>query len=171
MKKVILPLALILSIIYTLLGSTSCSNDYKDMIPGEVRLKENFYRNEDYIKDTHITTDDGTITITAMEIHALWRAIILRAEKGFENNTDGSRILYSSPLKAEEAFYTQIQNSTNHLITQYPHKHEAVLNALSKAKVELYAHYVWCEHSDEFVKLKFHIDCQNLLPEETFETN
>ena len=27
------------------------------------------------------------------------------------------------------------------------------------------------KQEDEFVKLKFHIDCQNLLPVETFETN
>lgn len=171
MKKITISIVFLLSILYTLFGSTSCSKNYKDMMPGEIRLKENFYRNEEKIKDTHITTDDGVTTITAMETHALWRAIILKAEKGFENNADGSSILYSSPLEAEEAFYAQIQNSTNHFITQYPHKHKAILDALSKAKVELYAHYVWCEHSDEFVKLKFHIDSKNLLPAETFETN
>lgn len=158
MKKTIFSTLIIAISLCVLVGTSGCKNEYKDMHPGEVRLKENDYRNDDEIQDITYTTAAGKdTTMSAIEIRTIWHAVIINAEKSYENRNTETKNTYESPVKAEEAFHLQIDNSMALMCQKYPEAHQPILNELKRAEVHAYIRYVWCAQFEEYIDLKFEI--------------
>lgn len=158
MKKTLFCLLLATIAISTIIGTTGCSNKYKDMLPGEVRLEENDYRNDDEICDITYTTSTGKdTTMSAIEIRAIWHAVIINAEKNFEKLNDELKNTYESPVAAENAFYGQIENSLLLMSNKYPDSYISIINELHRAEAHVYINYVWCAVGEDYVNLKFEI--------------
>lgn len=156
MKYYMLRFLLIIGIICLAVTTTSCKNEYKDMLAGEVRLKENDYRNDNNINTIEVKSEHGTTsTISALELRTLWHAVIINAEKNFEYKTEEARNTYDNPKTAEEQFNTQLANSLSLLSDKYPDSYQAIIKELCRSEVHVYIKYVWCAQTDEYVNLKF----------------
>lgn len=141
---------------------TSCANEYKDMNPGEVRLRENDYRNDDRLQPVTVTAEpdaEGAENIqqqlSSLEMRTLWHSVVINAEKLLESNTENETNTYASPMEAEEAFFRYMAQSMAVLQEKYPQQYQAVKEEFQRADVHVFAHYMWCTQSDEYVKLKF----------------
>lgn len=164
-------LALLAPAIMALLAiTTACSNDYKDMKPGEVRLKENDYRNDDRIQSitvaatpategegTEGTEDNGTEPrhMSALELRTLWHSVVINAGKQLENKDETEKNLYAGPMEVEKAFFNHMAQGMALLQEKYPQQYQAIVEEWRRADVYAWAHYMWCAQSDEYVKLKF----------------
>ena len=155
MKKFFLTLLIIGTGIMLAICNTSCKNEYKEMQPNEVRFKENIYHNDDKIQDIHYSTDEGTATMSALEVRTIWHATVIDAEKHFAENADGTKNLYESPIHAEEHFYESFNNSMQMIQEAYPLQHQSITQELIRAGVKADARYIWCVASDEYLDLKF----------------
>lgn len=164
MKKVLFSILATVFAIWCVTTTTSCTNEYKDMIPGEVRLIENDYRNDDEIHDIQYTTDAGTTTMSAMEVRALWHAAIIGAENSFAKNANGEANLYDSPVKAEDAFFVHLRQSMSVIAEKYPYAYDAVIQELVRAEVHTYVEYVWCAMAEEYINLEFDATPQSATP-------
>ena len=132
MKKHLFRILVAMMAIWAAIGTTGCKNENKDMLPGEVRLKENDYRNDDKVKD-----------------------IIIKTENNFEKKGENERNLYESPIHAEEAFDSILHESMNTIAEKYPQSHASIMEELARADVHTYIKYVWCAQAEEYVNLKF----------------
>lgn len=155
MKKKLFRILVVILAIWVAVGTTGCKNEYKDMLPGEVRLKENDYRNDDKIKDIKYSTGEGTATMSAMEIRGIWHAAIIMTEDEFEGRADNVANLYESPVHAEETFYSLLQESVGVIAEKYPASYTAIMKELARAEVQTHIKYVWCAQAEEYVNLKF----------------
>lgn len=142
--------------------NTACTNEYKDMQPGEVRLKENDYRNDDKIRPVTITPSPeeeaaGTevLHMSDLELRTLWHAVVIGAERKLENGSETEKNLYSGPMDVEETFYRNISGEMDLLQEQYPQQYEAIVGEWQRAGVHAIVHYTWCAMADEYVNLKF----------------
>lgn len=167
MKKTFSTLLSIIAIIGMALCGTSCKNEYKDMLPGEVCLDENDYRNDDKIQDIVIATPSDTTTMSALEIRSIWHAIIIDAEEHFEYVIPQVRRTFENPAMAEEVFHTQVQFSLINFQEFYPDAYHLIIEEFIRAQVHVYAKYVWCEKGEEYVDMKFAV--QPFIPETTSE--
>lgn len=159
MKKILFSTLIIAISLCALVGTTGCKNEYKDMVPGEVRLKENNYRNDDKIQDiTYATAAGKDTTMSAIELRTIWHAVIINAEKNFENRNADTKNTYQSPVQAEEAFSQQMDNSLALMCEKYPDSHTPLLQELLRANVHAYIKYVWCAGKEEYVDLKFEVE-------------
>ncbi len=153
----------LLAIVALLAISTSCSDDYGDVKPGEVVLEGNDYRNEKKLQAITVapaaTGAEGTaaepIRMSTLELRTLWRSVIIRTEKQLEYATDTEKRLYASPKEVEEEFFLQMAQNMALLKEAYPLQYQAVVDELVRADVHVFAHYVWCAQSDEYIKLMF----------------
>lgn len=141
---------------------TSCTNEYKDMSPGEVRLRENDYRNDDRLKSVTVTTEPAKEEantmqqqLSALEMRALWHSVVINAEKQLESNTENETNTYASPMEVEEAFFQGMAQSMALLQEKYPQQYPVVKEEFQRADVHVFVHYMWCTKSNEYVKLKF----------------
>lgn len=158
MKKTLFCLLLALITVITTIGTTGCKNKYKDMLPGEVRLEENDYRNDDNICDITYTTSAGKdTTMSAIEIRTIWHAVIINAEKNFENRNNEQKNTYESPLAAENAFTKQMENSLMLMSAKYPDSQASILQELNRAEAHVFIEYVWCAVGEDYVNLEFEI--------------
>lgn len=156
MKKNMLRLLLVIGIICAAITTTGCKNEYKDMLPGEVRLKENDYRNDNNINNIEVKSEQGTTkVISALELRTLWHAVIINTEKNFEYKGEDIKNTYDSPKIAEDQFNAQLANSLSLLSEKYPDTHQDIIKELCRAEVHAHIKYVWCAQSDEYVNLKF----------------
>jgi hypothetical protein len=162
MKKIFLHLLVIAAGIMFAICNTACKNEYKDMLPNEVRLKENTYHNDDKIQDIQYCTGEDTVTMSALEVRTIWHATVIDAEKHFTENTDSTKNLYESPIHAEEAFYKSFSNSMQMMQEAYPLSHQPITQELVRAGVKVDARYIWCVGSEEYLDLKF-----TVMPEVT----
>lgn len=154
-KKILFILAAIIAVC-TVISTTGCKNENKNMRPGELRLESNDYRNDDCISSITYTTSAGKdTTMSAMELRTIWHALIINAEKNLENKDDNEKNIYDSPLKAEETFNSLLAQNLENLKTTYPDSHAAILQELKRADVYAFAKYVWCAVANEYVNLKF----------------
>lgn len=159
-KKII---ACILPAIFAVLAIiTSCTNEYKDMNPGEVRLRENDYRNDDKLQSVTITTEPATEgaettqqQLSALEMRTLWHSVVINAEKQLERNTENETNTYASPMEVEKAFFQCMAQSMALLQGKYPQQYQDVNEEFQRADVHVFAHYMWRTQSSEYVKLKF----------------
>lgn len=155
MKKFFLNLLIIGAGITLAICNTSCKNEYKDMLPNEVRLNENVYHNDDKIQDIQYSTGEGTATMSALEVRTIWHATVIDAEKHFTENADETKNLYESPIQAEESFYKSFDNSMLMMQEAYPQSHQSITQELVRAGVKVDARYIWCAGSEEYLDLKF----------------
>ncbi len=151
---------LLLAIVVTLTLSTSCGQDYTDMIPGEVRLDVNDYYNDDRLRDVTITpaTANGTeavpIQMSTLELRTLWHSVIINAEKQLEY-TGTEKRLYTNPEEVKNAFCSQMAQSMTLLKTSYPQQYQAIVEEFIRADVHACAHYIWCAQADEYISIEF----------------
>lgn len=155
MKKHLFRILVAMMAIWAAIGTTGCKNEYKDMLPGEVRLKENDYRNDDKVKDIEYSTEEGSAKMSAMEVRSIWHAVIIKTENNFEKKGENERNLYESPVHAEEAFDSILHESMNTIAEKYPQSHASIMEELARADVHTYIKYVWCAQAEEYVNLKF----------------
>ena len=155
MKKHLFRILIVILSIGTTIGTTGCKNEYEDMLPGEIRLKENDDRNDDKIKDIEYTAGEGTVTMSAMEVRGIWHAVIIKTENAFERKSDNETNLYESPVHAEETFHSILQENMNTVAEKYPNSYTAIMKELARAEVHTYIKYVWCAQAEEYVNLKF----------------
>lgn len=155
MKKYLFRILIVMLGIWAAIGNIGCKNEYKDMLPGEIRLKENDYRNDDKIKDTEYSTDKGAVKMSAMEVRGIWHAVIIKTEDEFERTDDKEGKLYESPVHAEETFHSLLRENMNSVAEKYPYSHTAIMKELARAEVHTYIKYVWCAQAEEYVNLKF----------------
>lgn len=140
----------------SLFATTACSDENKEMLPGEVRLKENTYHNDKHIDGITVATDGGnSVYVSALEIRTLWHSIIIHAEEHFEYSDDGLKNIYESPAEAEQQFTQRFQESMALFSEKYPATQQHVIEELVRADVYVNIRYVWCEQTDEYVTLKF----------------
>lgn len=155
MKKLLFRITIVMLTIWVAIGTTGCKNEYKDMLPGEIRLVENDYRNDDKIKDIKYSTGEDTVTMSALEVRGIWHAAITKTENEFERNSDNETNLYESPVHAEESFYSILQESMNTVAEKYPYSYTAIMEELARAEVHTYVKFIWCVQAEEYVNLKF----------------
>ncbi len=147
---------LLLVLLTVIAVNTACTNEYKDMKSGEIRLKENDYRNDDLVQDIVIGSAEGEERImTALELRTLWHSVVISAEKRLENLSDTEKNTYASPVEVEDAFFMQMSQSMALLETQYPGQYQAIVDELLRADVHVYAYYMWCVQTEEYVEMKF----------------
>lgn len=151
--------------------ATACSNEYKDMKPGEVRLKENDYRNDDRLQAITITTapaEEGATSekheISALEMRALWHSVVISAEKSLEYKNENEKNVYLGPLEVENKFYDCLAQSMALLQEQYPEEYTAIAEEFKRADVYAFVHYMWCAQAEEYVELKFRATPLEELP-------
>lgn len=158
--------------------TTACSNEYKDMKPGEVRLRDTDYRNDDHLQAVTITqvpsadgADPKPLHVSALEMRTLWHAIVINAEKRLETNDEGIKNQYAGPMDVENAFFGHLAQGMVLLQEQYPQQYRAIVTEWLRADVHAYVHYMWCAQSDEYVKLKFRATpTEELSTDDTDET-
>ena len=155
MKKLLFRITIVMLTIWVAIGTTGCKNEYKDMLPGEIRLVENDYRNDDKIKDIKYSTGEDTVTMSALEVRGIWHAAITKTENEFERNSNNETNLYESPVHAEESFYSILQESMNTVAEKYPYSYTAIMEELARAEVHTYVKFIWCVQAEEYVNLKF----------------
>ena len=155
MKKLLFRITIVMLTIWVAIGTTGCKNEYKDILPGEIRLVENDYRNDDKIKDIKYSTGEDTVTMSALEVRGIWHAAITKTENEFERNSDNETNLYESPVHAEESFYSILQESMNTVAEKYPYSYTAIMEELARAEVHTYVKFIWCVQAEEYVNLKF----------------
>lgn len=155
MKKTIFRILLAATALWTATGNFSCTNEYEDMITGEMRLKENDYRNDDEIRDIEYATKDGTAHMSALEVRTIWHAVIIGAEKDLEYDENQEKRIYGSPVEAEDAFYKCLKENMANIAEKYPHSHAAITSELKRAEAHAYVGYVWCAYADEYINLEF----------------
>lgn len=165
MKKIISQSLLALTLLLSLINLTGCTDEYKDMQPGEVRLQKNDFRNDDQIQNIQYPTENGTLTMNAFEVRTIWHAIIANAEDKLEKDDNG-RKLYNSPEAAKEEFNLALQNSMLKMIEEYPQANNAIMEELNKAEVKVYIEYVWCVQPKEYTELKFEVTPNTAYPKE-----
>jgi hypothetical protein len=155
MKKTFFRILLAVSALWTAIGNFSCTNEYEDMLPGEMRLKENDYRNNDEIHDIEYATADGTANMSALEVRTIWHAVVIGAEKNLEYDENQEKRIYGSPVEAEESFYRYLKENMATVAEKYPYSHAAIIKELKRAEVHTYVHYVWCAYANEYINLEF----------------
>ena len=155
MKKNIFRILMASAALLIMIGSTGCSNKYKDMQPGEVRLKENDYRNDDKICDIKYAVDGDSVLMTALEVRTIWHSVVISAEDNVISNDDNTKKAYDSPIEAEETFFAEMQKSMQKMKDQYPTSCQAIIDELHRAEVKVYAHFLWCIQSEEYLDMKF----------------
>lgn len=155
-------LLLLPALLSVLAITTACSNEYRDMKPGEVKLRDTDYRNDDRLHAVTVTTapsaEDGrpeTLHLSALEMRTLWHAMVINAEKRLETNDNGEKNLYPGPMDAENAFFGHLAQGMQLLQQQYPVQYRAIVAEWLRADVHAYVHYMWCAQPDEYIKLKF----------------
>ena len=158
MRKFLLTITATLMAIVSAINLTGCTDEYRDMLRGEVRLKENDYRNDENVVTITASQDDGDYIITATEIRALWHATVINAENYFENSGTETANLYDNQEDAKKAFYTNMSNSLGLLAEKYPDRYAAIIKELHRAGVHAYIYYMWCAGSGEYVRLKFEVN-------------
>lgn len=153
----------IVTIVAGLIITTACSNDYKDMTAGEVRLRETDYRNDDKIESITIlitsegkTLDTDTLQMSALELRTLWHAVVIGAESDFENKSQTEKNTYNGPKEAEDAFYGCVEQNMLRLQEKYPTQYQAIVQEWSRADVHAFVHYMWCAMPDQYIKLKLY---------------
>lgn len=170
MKKLFLNLLIIGTGITLAICNTSCKNEYKDMLPNEVRFDENVYHNDDKIQDIKYSTGEDTVTMSALEVRTIWHATVINAEKHFTENADGTKNLYESPIQAENTFFKSFDYSMLMMQEAYPLSHQAITQELVRAEVKADARYVWCAGNEEYLDLKFTVMPEStVIPTETEE--
>jgi hypothetical protein len=155
MKKNIFRILMASAALLIMIGSTGCSNKYKDMQPGEVRLKENDYRNDDKICDIKYAVNGDSVLMTALEVRTIWHSVVISAEDNVISNDDNTKKAYDSPIETEETFFTEMQKSMQKMKDQYPTSCQAIIDELHRAEVKVYAHFLWCIQSEEYLDMKF----------------
>lgn len=165
MKKYLFHFLAVMLTICAAIGTTGCKNEYKDMLPGEVRFKENVHNNDDKIIDIEYTTEEGTSKMDAMEVRGIWHAAIIKTEQEFEKNSDSEANLYVSPVHAEETFHSLLQENMNTIAEKYPYSHTDIIDELVRADVHTYIRYVWCAQAEEYLHLKFEARPHNATTE------
>ena len=161
------PLTLLFAI-FTLFCTTSCSDEKYELNIGEVQLINYDYRNDDNIKNIEFVTAGATTTISAMEIRAIWHAVVINANDNFMyiDKTQNLKKTYVSALEAEQAFLQNFANSISLLKVQYADSHETILKELTRANVHTYVKYVWCAQGNEYVNMKFKAELSQEKPME-----
>lgn len=172
-RHYLLCISLIAFVSAALFTTTACSDKNKDMLPGEVRLKENSYHNDNNVDDITVDTDGGTsVHVSALEIRTLWHSIVIHAEDNFEYSDDGLKNIYESPAEAEQQFALRLQESMALFSEKYPATQQHVIEELIRADVYVNVRYVWCEQTDEYVTLKFEASPRKAsLPPQEEENN
>lgn len=155
MKKNIFRILMASAALLIMIGSTGCSNKYKDMQPGEVRLKENDYRNDDKICDIKYAVNGDSVLMTALEVRTIWHSVVISAEDNVISNDDNTKKAYDNPIEAEETFFAEMQKSMQKMKDQYPTSCLAIIDELHRAEVKVYAHFLWCIQSEEYLDTKF----------------
>lgn len=141
---------------------TACSNDYKDMKPGEVRLKENDYRNDDCLQAITVTdapsegdAESSSRQISALEMRTLWHSVVIGAEKMLEDKNETEKNIYAGPMEVEETFFKYMSQRMALLQEQYPEEYTAITEEFKRADVYAFVYYMWCAQPEEYVELKF----------------
>ena len=157
------PLTLLFAI-FTLFFTTSCSNETYELNIGEIQQINYDYRNDDNIKDIDFMAEGSNTTMSAMQIRAIWHAIIINANDNsvYIDKSQNLKNTYESAIEAEQAFSQNFANSISLLKEQYAHSHEAIIQELSRANVHTYIKYIWCAQGNEYVNMKFKAE----LPQE-----
>lgn len=156
-----LPLRRILTAMCTiicLICSVGCSDDFKGMLPGEVRLKEKEYIGDDDVQSITVTLADETQQhISALEIRTIWHSIVIKAEDLFTRSDPQTNNTYESPTQAESAFLECVRQSSELFVQTYADTQHAILQELVRAKVRADIKYVWCDQPGEYVTLSFEV--------------
>lgn len=155
MKKSFLRIIMASVTLLAIIGSTGCTETYKDLQPGEVRLKENDYRNDDKICDIKYAVNGDSILMTALEVRAIWHSVIINTENNIITDTDNSKKTYENPIEIEEAFFAELAISMELMKDKYPHCCQAIIDELVRAETKVYAHLLWYIQGEEYLNMKF----------------
>lgn len=164
MKTIILRCLMVATLILSLAGMSSCCNEYKDMLPGEVRLVENDFRNDEAIRGIEYTEDEAPKAMSALEVRTIWHAVIANAENNLENNPEGRR-LYGSAEEAKAEFHVMLQNSMKKMAEEYPAANQAIVQELQRAEVKVYVKYKWCVQTEQYSDLEIEVTPNTASPE------